>query len=94
MKTTAIIAALLLVGTAAQFVPIPSRYDGFQLGDDSAPLLVEAYYDMMCPDSRASWPVVQKVLNHYGNSTVKFIMHVFPLPYHHNSFLAGRVSKM
>jgi len=70
--------------------PIPNRPDGYGTGGPtSAPVVVEAFYDMMCPDSRASWPTIPQLIAHYG-SNVHFRFHTFALPFHTNSFFANQ----
>lgn len=70
----------------------PLRYDGFVYenrigGSDS--ILIEAFFDPVCPDSRDTWPPLQKALKHYG-SRVSLVVHLLPLPYHDNAFVASR----
>lgn len=70
-----------LVG--AQY-PIPAKYDGFvyKVGHHRGlvdAVLVEAFYDPMCPYSRASWPALKQAVDHYGHR-VSLIVHTFPLP--------------
>ncbi|PKA60403.1 hypothetical protein AXF42_Ash008463 [Apostasia shenzhenica] len=72
--------------------PIPARYDGFVFGGDSAwkgSVMVEAFFDPMCPDSRDSWPPLKQALLFY-QSRVSLIVHPFPLPYHSNSYASCR----
>eukprot|EP01138_Halocafeteria_seosinensis_P014013 gb/GECG01014309.1/.p1 GENE.gb/GECG01014309.1/~~gb/GECG01014309.1/.p1 ORF type:complete len:217 (+),score=18.75 gb/GECG01014309.1/:1-651(+) len=88
-----LIQALCMIsfpGASAQSAPIPRRYDGFPMGNADAPLLLEAFYDFMCPDSKASWPALKQTLMTFGPSKIRFYLHVFPLPYHHNSFIANQ----
>lgn len=73
-------------------VPIPTRPDGYALQHNpqpGAPVVLEAFYDLLCPDSKASWPVVKQVIDTYHSSQVLFLMHTFPLPYHTWSFIAN-----
>jgi len=78
------------VGIVSAQVPIPNRPDGYALGGPAdAPIVFEAFYDLMCPDSRASWPVVQQVISHYANN-LHFRLHTFPLPYHTWSHVANQ----
>jgi protein-disulfide isomerase len=72
--------------------PIPSRYDGFALGRAEALVHVEAFYDLMCPDCRDSWPAVREMLAAMGGP-VRFTLHAFPLPYHRNAFLAAQAAQ-
>eukprot|EP01098_Paradermamoeba_levis_P006149 TRINITY_DN2553_c0_g1_i1.p1 TRINITY_DN2553_c0_g1~~TRINITY_DN2553_c0_g1_i1.p1 ORF type:complete len:225 (+),score=50.15 TRINITY_DN2553_c0_g1_i1:108-782(+) len=74
--------------------PIPVTYDGHRLGNLSAQVTVEAFFDFLCPDSKAAWPIVQQVLSHYGPEKVQLILHVFPLPYHRNAFLAAQAGEV
>jgi len=75
-------------------IPIPNRYDGFGLGDVDAPILFEAFFDLLCPDCAGAWPNIKDVVNHYNpspnDSKMRFILHTFPLPYHHNAFYASQ----
>ncbi|XP_020272303.1 uncharacterized protein LOC109847487 [Asparagus officinalis] len=72
---------------------IPSKYDGFPYGDGFVSLtesiLVDAFLDPLCPDSRDSWPPLKKVIRDYSPH-VSLIVHPFPLPYHDNSYLSCR----
>uniref|UniRef100_A0A0D6R6T8 Uncharacterized protein n=1 Tax=Araucaria cunninghamii TaxID=56994 RepID=A0A0D6R6T8_ARACU len=75
----------------ASQLPIPSRYDGFVYRDRIFPnsVLVEAFFDPLCPDSRDSWWPLKEVL-HYYRDNITFIVHPFALPYHNNAFIASR----
>ncbi|KAK3142948.1 hypothetical protein QOZ80_4BG0354810 [Eleusine coracana subsp. coracana] len=74
-------------------IPIPSRMDGFVYGRKSPAwgetVVVEAFFDPVCPDSRDAWPVLKKAVEHYG-SRVSVVVHLSPLPYHSNAFTACR----
>lgn len=74
--------------------PIPSKYDGFAYGDGSPAsltqsIVIEAFFDPMCPDSRDAWPTLKKVIQDYSPH-LSLIVHPFPLPYHDNSYIACR----
>ena len=76
--------------TIAQ-LPIPNRPDGYALSPAApatAPVVLEAFFDVLCPDSKAAWPIVQQVLSTYPD-TVYFLLHTFPLPYHTWAFIAN-----
>ncbi|KAI3776505.1 hypothetical protein L1987_46290 [Smallanthus sonchifolius] len=88
---------LLILTYSAVLVPsqsiIPSRYDGFvyrKRAASTATVLIEAFYDPVCPDSRDSWPPLKQAVDHYGPSLVSLIVHTFPLPYHDNAFVTSR----
>ncbi|EPS73409.1 hypothetical protein M569_01354, partial [Genlisea aurea] len=68
---------------------IPAKQDGFWFQRERAEdksVLIEAFFDPVCPDSRDSWPPLRKALGFYG-SLVTLVLHPFPLPYHDNAFV-------
>lgn len=71
-------------------MPLPNSYPGFRWGSVGAPVMIEGFLDLLCPDCSGAWPTVLSVLNHYGPSKVSFTFHVFPLPYHTFAFLAAQ----
>ncbi|KAI3725508.1 hypothetical protein L1987_65298 [Smallanthus sonchifolius] len=78
---------LLILNYSAVLVPsqsiIPSRYDGFvyrKRAASTSTVLIEAFYDPVCPDSRDSWPPLKQAVDHYSPSLVSLIVHTFPLP--------------
>ncbi|KAK4374305.1 hypothetical protein RND71_004982 [Anisodus tanguticus] len=73
-------------------ISLPSKQDGFWYDnriDKTESILMEAFFDPVCPDSRDSWPPLKRALNHYG-SRVSLVVHPFPLPYHDNAFICSR----
>ncbi|KAL0438377.1 UNVERIFIED_CONTAM: hypothetical protein Slati_2320700 [Sesamum latifolium] len=72
--------------------PIPAKQDGFwyrrKTGKEEA-VLIEAFFDPVCPDSRDSWPPLKRAIQQYG-SRVSVVVHTFPLPYHDNAFATSR----
>ncbi|KAK6939300.1 Thioredoxin-like fold [Dillenia turbinata] len=72
---------------------IPAKFDGFvykNRGGDLDSVIIEAFFDPVCPYSRDAWPPLQKVLDLYG-SRVTFILHPFALRrYHDNAFVTSR----
>ncbi|KAG0450513.1 hypothetical protein HPP92_026881 [Vanilla planifolia] len=77
--------------SAAQ-APIPASYDGFVYGGGElwrSSVMVEAFYDPVCPDSRRSWAPLKQALHHYS-PRVSLLLHTFALPYHSNSFASCR----
>lgn len=87
MLKSLVFAALLLV-TFAQ-IPIPQRPDGFAMGSFDAPVVLDVHLDLLCPDSKATWPNLLAIKGKY-TSKVTVVHHTFPLPYHRNAFLAGQ----
>ncbi|KAE8674608.1 Pentatricopeptide repeat (PPR) superfamily protein [Hibiscus syriacus] len=75
----------------AQSLP-PVKYDGFLYTNhpvDLDTILIEAFFDPVCPDSRDSWPPLKQAIHHYG-SRVSLIVHLLPLPYHDYAFATSR----
>ncbi|RWW73912.1 hypothetical protein BHE74_00018184 [Ensete ventricosum] len=73
-------------------MPIPTKIDGFVY--KGAPVwgksvVVEAFFDPLCPDSRDSWPPLKQALLHYPDR-ISVVVHPFPLPYHNSAFIAAR----
>lgn len=60
----------------------PAKYDGFFYANhpvDSDAIIIEAFFDPVCPDSRDAWPPLKQALQHYGPH-VSLIVHLLPLP--------------
>ncbi|KAJ8439796.1 hypothetical protein Cgig2_029056 [Carnegiea gigantea] len=77
-------------GVQAQMVP--PWFDGFVYGDTAEfnpeNILIEAFFDPVCPDTRDAWPSLKQALDFYG-SRLSLIVHPFPLPYHDNAFVTS-----
>uniref|UniRef100_A0A1J3CRV1 Thioredoxin-like fold domain-containing protein n=1 Tax=Noccaea caerulescens TaxID=107243 RepID=A0A1J3CRV1_NOCCA len=89
------ILLFLVVGTTqvhTQLIP-PARRDGFVYPPghrvDPDTILIEAFFDPVCPDSRDAWSPLKKAIQHYG-SRVALLLHLLPLPYHDNAYLTSR----
>ncbi|KAJ4883881.1 Thioredoxin superfamily protein [Raphanus sativus] len=95
MIRTIFLFLVFFIGTQVntQLIP-PARPDGFayqpgrhRAGPDT--ILIEAFYDPVCPYSRDSWPPLKQALKHYG-SRVSLLLHLLPLPYHDNAYVTSR----
>lgn len=77
----------------AQEVPVPPRPQGYiyaySQSNNLTDLQVDAFFDLLCPDSKQAFPTLLQVANHYGPDVMTLRLHMFPLPYHRNSFLAS-----
>nr|KAG5702297.1 hypothetical protein BaRGS_002964 [Batillaria attramentaria] len=73
-------------------VPIPRRKVGFVYGSGqaNAPLYLDFYIDLICPDSKAALPTILQVADYYGPDKLLLTTHLFPLPYHRNGFYAAK----
>lgn len=81
-KIHSVLVVILVCSATAQIIP-PSKQDGFWYENRIAKtesILMEAFLDPVCPDSRDSWPPLKLALQHYG-SRVSLVVHPFPLPY-------------
>lgn len=88
-----IIFLVVVLSLGEQAVPIPSHPDGLSLNSNVNSFVLEAYYDLLCPDSRDSYFNLMKVLNTTKNS-VRFTIHFFPLPYHTYAHRAAIVERV
>ncbi|KAK2574525.1 hypothetical protein P5673_000707 [Acropora cervicornis] len=84
--------ALVLACVESQ-IPFPKRPLGFVFsgGEPTAPIHLSAFVDLTCPDCKQAWPTVKKVAALYGPSVLQFKVHLFPLPYHTNAFMAAQM---
>jgi protein-disulfide isomerase len=96
-KQLAVITAFcLFVGAlSVQNVPIPDRPEGVSvIGSPNARFHLEAFYDLTCPGSRDSFFTLKPILaNLTRNANFRFTIHLFPLPYHLNSYTTIRGAK-
>ncbi|KAM0972680.1 hypothetical protein ACFX13_016365 [Malus domestica] len=91
LETALTLLFVLVLNGCAQSLP-PSKYDGFLYGHrrvDSDSILIEAFFDPICPDSRDSWPPLQQAVEYYA-PRVSVVIHLLPLPYHDNAFVSSR----
>jgi hypothetical protein len=85
---TVLVLCAAMIGVMAQ-TPIPNRPDGYTNGPAGAPVVIDAFVDMLCPDSAATWPMLLELPEHYGDN-LQLNFHTFPLPYHTWSFIANQ----
>ena len=90
LKMISLLFATVCVALATAQVPIPSRPDGYGVGGPAdAHVVVELFFDPLCPGCKAAWPTVLQVIQAYGTQ-IHVRIHTFPLPYHTNSFVASQ----
>ncbi|RVX16097.1 hypothetical protein CK203_005555 [Vitis vinifera] len=73
-------------------VSIPAKFDGFvynYTGTGIDSIIIEAFFDPVCPDSRDAWPPLKRAIAYYA-PRVSLIVHPFALPYHDNAFATSR----
>ncbi|KAK4771530.1 hypothetical protein SAY87_032062 [Trapa incisa] len=86
-----IIVCFSAIRASSQSLP-PARPDGFVYSThpvDSDTIIIDAFFDPVCPDSRDAWWPLKKALDHYG-SRLWLVVHLLPLPYHDNAFVTSR----
>ena len=84
MNRVVCLALMALVASTlcnAQFSP-PKTYDGFVYGVAEAqhPVVLEAYFDLTCPDCLAAWPVIKRLTKVYGPNRLSLVIHAFSAP--------------
>ncbi|XP_067664185.1 uncharacterized protein [Haliotis asinina] len=84
----------LVLATSLAQIPIPQREVGFvyNSANPNAPVHFDFYIDQMCPYSKEAFGTVLQLASVYGPETLKLTIHLFPLPYHRNSFYASKGS--
>ncbi len=60
---TRLLALLPLLAGAQPFAPLPYRPPGFAFNPatNQTAVVIRGFFDLLCPDSKAAWPVVQQV---------------------------------
>jgi hypothetical protein len=83
---------LALSSTHCQ-ISIPKKPLGYIYGGGkpTAPIHLEIYADVTCPDCQQAWPIVKQVAELYGPEKLRLIFQTFPLPFHTNAFIAAQV---
>lgn len=76
----------LVWSTDAQQLPIPSRPLGIRSGSSKAPVQILEFFDLQCPDCMSAWPVVARVLDHYGPDVVQYTGIIYPLWLHRQAW--------
>lgn len=88
-----VVLLALQLNWGVQAQTIPAKFDGFVYGKTTEfnpeNILIEAFFDPVCPDTRDAWPPLKQALDYYG-SRLSLIVHPFPLPYHDNAFVTSR----
>eukprot|EP01028_Stygiella_incarcerata_P000755 TRINITY_DN1117_c0_g1_i1.p1 TRINITY_DN1117_c0_g1~~TRINITY_DN1117_c0_g1_i1.p1 ORF type:complete len:234 (-),score=38.75 TRINITY_DN1117_c0_g1_i1:68-688(-) len=82
---------LLPLSLAIQAIPIPPQRDGYAVGKTGATLQLEMFGDLLCPDTAEVYEKIVKPLNQkMASNDYQFWLHLFPLPYHRNSYDVNR----
>ena len=96
MLSTVVCFAFIAAVSATIVPPIPTLSEDqgirYPLNATSrGKVKIEAFIELLCPDSRAAYPVLKRVAEHYGEENVELVFHQMTLPYHRNAFIATQV---
>ncbi|EDV22629.1 expressed hypothetical protein [Trichoplax adhaerens] len=71
--------------------PILPRPDGYVYhnGSPEAPIHMEAFIDLACPDCKTAWPILKKLADSYGPNKLRMTFHINPLVYHRQAYYAA-----
>lgn len=79
----------LFAALCTALIPVPARPTGIKYGPAYAPINIEVFVDMTCPDCATEYKIVQQVLAAYPTQ-VNVVYHFFELPSHTWSYLLTR----
>jgi protein-disulfide isomerase len=89
-----ILSLFALSARSEQTMIITNTPDGYTMGGGyNAPIYIEAFVDLLCPDSWNSWMQLEPVFQHYNlpnNQTIRFTLHLLPLNYHTYAFIVAQ----
>ena len=66
--------------------PIPMRPSGVLRGDKAADITIDVFVDIQCPHSRAMWPTLLSVIQHYKSRSVSLKVHLMTLSNHRQAW--------
>jgi hypothetical protein len=67
---------------------LPSHFDPQHI------VVIDAFLDLMCPYSKASYPTITQLPSQYPSGTVLLKISLFPLPFHRNAFYAAQAAQV
>ncbi|GBG71972.1 hypothetical protein CBR_g10910 [Chara braunii] len=68
---------------------VPRRPRGFPArAECGADVDMDIFIDPLCPDCKAAWPTVKRLLNVYSTEELSIHIQLLPLPFHHYSYYA------
>lgn len=73
-------------------IPIPQRPSGYRLGEASAPVQVEMFFDFECPFSKKGWQTILQVRSAYFPAQLYLILQPMVLGNHRQSWDATRAA--
>lgn len=88
-----ILSIFLAISSTNCQTNIPNKPLGYVYnnGKATAPIHLEIYADLTCPDCQQAWPVLKQVAEFYGPEKLRVVFQTFPLAFHNNAFIAAQV---
>ena len=76
-------------------IPVIAPPPGWVLGSEhsNAPVVMEVFLDLVCPDSARAWTMLHELRQAYTNEDLKIVVHIYQLPYHINAYTISQVRK-
>ncbi|XP_070572856.1 uncharacterized protein [Ptychodera flava] len=76
-------------------IPLPRRPLGYVYdnGASTAPVQIDLFVCLLCPDNNSSLSTALEVADHYGPRLVRLTLHGYPVPYLKGSFLAAQATR-
>lgn len=87
-----VVLTLVSLGLGLQVVPIPVVPDGYMVGPANSTKVLDVFYDHLCSDSAAAFPGLWSYWQ-ANQSWLKLVIHIFPLPYHHYTFMVSQAGR-
>jgi len=87
-----LIAAEKKSSKGTELLPLPNEIVATDhiLGSETASVTLVEYGDFQCPACASFHPIVKRILEETGSSTVRFVFRHFPLQQHANAFPSAR----
>eukprot|EP01122_Echinamoeba_exundans_P017062 TRINITY_DN8862_c0_g1_i1.p2 TRINITY_DN8862_c0_g1~~TRINITY_DN8862_c0_g1_i1.p2 ORF type:complete len:216 (+),score=63.31 TRINITY_DN8862_c0_g1_i1:187-834(+) len=94
MRTIVAFAALAALLAVAHAGNVPRTTPGMRQGSPSAPVMIEMFVDLQCPDCKAAWPIMKQVLQQMGPNNVYFSLNIIPLWMHRQAADMARAASI
>ena len=77
-------------------IPVLTPPPGWVLGSDhnNAPIVLEVFLDLVCPDSARAWHMLHQLREDHSDEDLKIIVHAYELPYHRNAYTMSQVGSL
>ena len=77
-------------------IPVLTPPPGWVLGSNhnNAPVVLEVFLDLVCPDSARAWHMLHQLREDHSDEDLKIIVHTYELPYHRNAYTISQVGSL